>query len=397
MVIVGAGIVGLATAEALGRRRPDLTVVVLEKEDGIARHQTSHNSGVVHSGIYYRPGTLRARLCVTGVSMIRDFCAEHGVAYQQVGKVVVATDPSELARLDTLFERGQANGVASLSLIGPEEIREIEPHAAGMKAIHSPTTAIIDFPGVAQRLRELFEAGGGEVRTGVMVEGIRATGAAVTISTNLGPIEAGAVITCGGLHADRLARSAGADVSDVRIVPFRGEYYLLKEERSQLVKGLIYPVPDPTLPFLGVHLTRTVSGAVEAGPNAVFAFAREGYQQLDVKLGDVLDAVAFPGLWRMASRFWKIGGYEMYRSFSKAAFVKALQRLLPELDMDDVYRGGAGVRAQALGANGTLFDDFVIRHSPRGMHLINAPSPAATASLAIGEHLVDQAATAFGL
>ncbi|HET8986760.1 MAG TPA: L-2-hydroxyglutarate oxidase, partial [Trueperaceae bacterium] len=329
--MVGAGIVGLATAEALGRRRPDLRVVVLEKEDGIARHQTSHNSGVVHSGIYYRPGTLRAKLCVTGVSMIRAFCAEHGIAYQQVGKVVVATDPSELGRLDTLFERGTANGVESLSLIGPEEIREIEPHAAGIRAIHSPKTAIIDFPGVAQRLRELFEAGGGEVRTGVMVEGIKTTGAAVTISTNLGPIEAGAVITCGGLHADRLARSAGADVNDVRIVPFRGEYYMIKEERGHLVKGLIYPVPDPSLPFLGVHLTRTVSGEVEAGPNAVFAFAREGYQQLDVKLGDVIDAASFPGLWRMASRFWKIAGYEMYRSFSKAAFVRALQRLMPEL------------------------------------------------------------------
>ena len=279
VAIVGAGIVGLATAEALMRRRPDLSVVVLEKEDGIARHQTSHNSGVVHSGIYYRPGTLRAKLCVSGVGMIRQFCEEHGIAYQQVGKVVVATDAAELARLDTLFERGQANGVTSLALIGPDEIRQIEPHAAGIRAIHSPTTAIIDFPGVAQRLRELFEAAGGAVRTGVMVEGIRATGAAVTISTNQGPIEAGCVITCGGLHADRLARSAGANVDDVRIVPFRGEYYMLKDERRQLVKGLIYPVPDPGLPFLGVHLTRTVTGEVEAGPNAVFAFAREGYQQ----------------------------------------------------------------------------------------------------------------------
>lgn len=396
-MIVGAGIVGLATAEALQRRRPDLTVVVLEKEDGIARHQTSHNSGVVHSGIYYRPGTLRAKLCVTGVGMIRQFCEEHDVAYQQVGKVVVATDPSELTRLDTLFERGKANGVPSLSLIGPDEIRAIEPHAAGIGAIHSPTTAIIDFPGVAQRLREVFEAAGGEVRTGVTVEGIKATGAAVTLSTDRGPIEAGYVITCGGLHADKLARAAGANVDDVRIVPFRGEYYMLKRERGHLVKGLIYPVPDPSLPFLGVHLTRTVSGEVEAGPNAVFAFAREGYQQLDVRLGDVLDAVSFPGLWKMASRFWKIGGYEMYRSFSKAAFVKALQRLMPELGMDDVYRGGAGVRAQALGADGALFDDFIIRHSPRGMHLVNAPSPAATASLAIGEHLVDQAAATFGL
>jgi len=397
VVIVGAGIVGLATAEALVRRRPDLKVVVLEKEDGVAMHQTSHNSGVVHSGIYYRPGTLRARLCVTGVGKMRAFCSEHGVPYQEVGKVVVATDPSELPRLETLFERGQANGVDSLSLIGPDEIREIEPHAAGLKAIHSPRTAIIDFPGVAQRLRELLEAAGGSVRTGVAVEGIRATGAAVTVSTTMGPIEAGAVITCAGLHADRVARMAGADVSDVRIVPFRGEYYMLKESRRHLVKGLIYPVPDPTLPFLGVHLTRMVNGDVEAGPNAVFAFAREGYQQLDVKLADLVDAATFGGLWRMASRYWKTGGYELYRSFSKAAFVKALQRLMPELGMDDVYRGGAGVRAQALGADGALFDDFVIRTSERGLHLINAPSPAATASLAIGEHMVDTATEAFGL
>lgn len=397
IVVVGAGIVGLATAEALVRRRPDLRVTVLEKEAGIARHQTSHNSGVVHSGIYYRPGTLRARLCVAGVRAMRAFCQEHGVAYQQVGKVVVATDPAELPRLDTLFERGTANGVESLSLISSDEIREIEPHAAGIKAIHSPTTAIIDFPGVAARLRDLVEDGGGEVRTDVTVEGIRATGAAVTLSTSAGPIEAGAVITCGGLHADRLARAAGADVSDVRIVPFRGEYYMLKEARRDLVKGLIYPVPDPALPFLGVHLTRTVSGEVEAGPNAVFAFAREGYQQLDVRLGDLADAVTFPGLWRMAGRFWKTGAYELYRSFSKTAFVAALQRLVPSLALDDVYRGGAGVRAQALGADGALFDDFVIRHSPRGLHLINAPSPAATASLAIGEHMVDQAVGAFGL
>ena len=230
-----------------------------------------------------------------------------------------------------------------------------------------------------------------------MVEGVRATGGAVTLSTSQGPVEVGNVVSCGGLNADRIARMAGADVSDVRIVPFRGEYYLLREQSRELVKGLIYPVPDPALPFLGVHLTRMVTGEVEAGPNAVFAFAREGYQQFDVRLADLADAVSFPGLWRMASRFWKTGGYELYRSFSKAAFVKALQRLVPAIGMDDVTRGGAGVRAQALGSDGQLFDDFVIRGSPRGLHLINAPSPAATASLAIGEHLVDQAVEAFGL
>ena len=397
VAIIGGGIVGLATARALAARRPDLKLAVIEKEPEVAQHQTSHNSGVVHSGIYYRPGTLRARLCVSGVGMLRDYCADHGVAYQEVGKVVVATEPAELERLDVLFERGNANGVPDLSLIDPDEIREIEPNAAGLKAIHSPRTAIVDYPGVAQQLKQDFIASGGEVRLGTAVEGIKATGGAVTLSTTMGPLEVGNVISCGGLNADRLARMAGADVRDVRIVPFRGEYYMLREERRDLVNGLIYPVPDPALPFLGVHLTRTVTGEVEAGPNAVFALAREGYQQFDVSLGDVADAVSFPGLWRMASRFWKIGGYELYRSFSKAAFVKALQRLVPAIGMDDVYRGGAGVRAQALGSDGKLYDDFVIRESPRALHLLNAPSPAATASLAIGEHMVDQALEAFGL
>ncbi len=397
VAIIGAGIVGLATARALLRRRPELKVVVLEKERAVAQHQTSHNSGVVHSGIYYRPGTLRARLCVAGVALMKAYCEEHDVAYDGVGKVIVATEPEELARLDVLFERGQANGVKDLRLIDPDELREIEPHAAGLKAIHSPHTAIVDFPGVAQSLKRDFEEAGGEVRLATAVEGIRATGGAVTLSTSQGPLEVGHVISCGGLNADRIARMAGADVRDVRIVPFRGEYYMLREERRDLVKGLIYPVPDPALPFLGVHLTRTVTGEVEAGPNAVFALSREGYQQFDVRLADLADSVSFPGLWRMASRFWKIGGYELYRSFSKAAFVKALQRLVPAIGMDDVTRGGAGVRAQALGSDGQLLDDFVIRESPRSLHLINAPSPAATASLAIGEHLVDQAAASFGL
>ncbi len=397
VIVVGAGIVGLATAHALLKRRPDLSVTVLEKEPEVARHQTSHNSGVVHSGIYYRPGTLRARLCVAGVANMRDFCAEHAIAYQEVGKVVVATSEAERPRLKALFDRGLANGVPGLELIGPERIREIEPHAAGLEAIYSPRTAIVDFPGVARRLGELFVERGGELRTGVAVEGIKATGGGVTVSTDHGPVEARYVITCAGVQADRIARMAGADVSDVRIVPFRGEYYHLREDKGYLVKGLIYPVPDPGLPFLGVHLTRTVSGEVEAGPNAVFAFSRDGYDPFDVRLADVADAVAFPGLWAMAGRFWKVGAYELYRSFSKAAFVEALRRLVPDIGMADVYRGGAGVRAQALGRDGKLLDDFVIRESPRALHVINAPSPAATASLAIAEHLVDQAVERFGV
>jgi len=396
VLVVGGGIVGMATAEALTRAHPELVVEVLEKEADVARHQTGHNSGVVHSGIYYRPGTLRAKLCVSGVGMLRAFCDEHGVAYDEVGKVVVATEPSELPRLEALFERGTANGVPDLALIGPEELREIEPHAAGIRAIHSPRTAIVDFPGVTRALRAEFERRGGRVRTGVTVEGIRATGAAVTVGTDQGPLEAGYVITCGGLHADRLARMAGADVSDVLIVPFRGEYYVLEQHRQDLVQGLIYPVPDPAMPFLGVHLTRTVHGEVEAGPNAVWALAREGYGQLDVRLADAAEAVLYPGPWRLAPRYWRTAAYEAYRSFSKRAFVEALQRLVPAIGMDDVRRGGSGVRAQALGRDGAMFDDFVIRESPRALHVINAPSPAATASLAIGEHLVERMKGAFG-
>lgn len=387
VVVIGAGIVGLATARALQRRVPDASVTVLDKEPGVARHQTSHNSGVVHSGIYYRPGSLRAELCVRGVGMLRDFCEKHGVGYQEVGKVVVATEQSELPRLQTLFERGQANGVPDLELIGPERLREIEPHSAGLKAIHSPRTAIVDFPGVAAKLAEQVAEAGGEVRIGVAVEGVHATGSGVTVSTSSGPLETGFVVTCAGVQADRLARQAGANVDDVRIVPFRGEYYFLNEDRHDLVKGLIYPVPDPALPFLGVHLTRTVHGEVEAGPNAVFAFSRDGYQAFDIRLADLADALTFPGLWAMAGRFWRLGAYEYYRSFSKTAFVDALRRLVPALTVDDVRRGGAGVRAQALGRDGKLLDDFVIRESPRALHVINAPSPAATASLAIGEHI----------
>ncbi len=397
VIVVGAGIVGLATARALKQRRPGLRVTVLEKEPEVARHQTSHNSGVVHSGIYYRPGTLRARLCVAGVGMMRRFCEEQGLPYQEVGKVIVATGQDELPRLQELFERGTANGVPGLELVEADRLKEIEPHAAGIKAIYSPRTAIVDFPAVAGRLAELFVAEGGEVRTGVAVEGVKATGGGVTVSTDHGPVEARYLVTCAGVHADRVARLAGADVSDVRIVPFRGEYYHLRPEKGHLVNGLIYPVPDPALPFLGVHLTRTVKGEVEAGPNAVFALSREGYGPFDVRLADVADAVTFPGLWSMAARFWKVGAYEVYRSFSKAAFVEALQRLVPELGMADVHRGGAGVRAQALGRDGKLIDDFVIRESPRALHVINAPSPAATASLAIAEHLVDLAVERFGV
>jgi L-2-hydroxyglutarate oxidase LhgO len=396
IAIVGAGIVGLATALALQDRHPHLALTLIEKEPEVGRHQTGHNSGVVHSGLYYKPGSLKARLCVSGVRLLRAFCDEHDLAYQAVGKVVVATHEDELTRLDDLFARGTENGVPGLRLIDADELHAIEPHAAGIRAIHSPETAIADYGAVARAMRAEVERRGGTVLTGSGVTAIEASADSVRLHTTTGGLDAGHLITCGGLYADRLARLAGA-ADDVRIVPFRGEYYTLAPERESLVRGLVYPVPDPTLPFLGVHFTRTVHGEVEAGPNAVLAFDREGYSLFDVSLADTAETLTFPGFWLLAARYWQTGAYEYYRSFSKAAFVKALQRLVPEVGVADVRRAGAGVRAQAMGRDGALLDDFVIRESPRALHVLNAPSPAATASLAIGEHLTDLAGERFSL
>lgn len=396
LAIIGGGIVGLGTALALQEAHPSLQITILEKEAEVGRHQTGHNSGVVHSGIYYKPGSLKARLCVEGARRMRDFCEANGVPFDAVGKVVVATEPAELERLDVLWQRGVENGVPGLRLIDAEELREIEPHAAGIRAIHSPATAITDYGLVAVAMRRRFEEAGGQVVFGAALERIRAGSDGVTLGTSAGPVEAGWYLACAGLYADRVARMAGV-ADDVRIVPFRGEYYMLRPDRHELVRGLIYPVPDPSLPFLGVHFTRTVHGEVEAGPNAVLAFDREGYTLLDVSLADTAQTLAFPGFWRLAGRYWKTGAYEYYRSFSKVAFVRALQRLVPDIDVDDVQRGGSGVRAQALAVDGKLFDDFVVRESPRSLHVLNAPSPAATASLAIGSYLEEQATTRFGL
>jgi len=396
VAILGGGIVGLATALSLQDRHPQLQLTVLEKEPQVGRHQTGHNSGVVHSGIYYRPGSLRARLCVEGVGLLRAFCQQHEIPYEPVGKVIVATRPEELERLDDLLARGTENGVPDLRTLDAAELREIEPHATGLRAIHSPSTAITDYGAVTRAMRDAFERRGGRVLTGAAVQAIRSGSDSVHLTTLAGDVEAAHLITCAGLYADRVARMAGVDL-DVRIIPFRGEYMVLAPERRALVRGLIYPVPDPSLPFLGVHLTRTVGGEVEAGPNAVLAFDREGYSVLDVSLRDTADSLSFPGLWRMARSFLGIGLYEYYRSFSKVAFVRAIQRLLPEIGVADVRRGGAGVRAQALGRDGKLLDDFVIRESERALHVLNAPSPAATASLAIGRHLSDLAEERFAL
>lgn len=396
VAVIGGGIVGLATARALIDRVPRARLVVVEKESKLAAHQTGHNSGVIHSGIYYKPGSFKARLCVEGARLMTAFCEQHGIRFERCGKVIVATREDELPRLQTLFERGVANGVPGLTLLDTPRLREIEPHAAGIRAIHSPNTGIVDFTEVAEALAGELRAGGVTIETGAMVKTIASRSDGFELRTPRLDIRARHLVNCTGLHSDAVARMAGA-APDVRIIPFRGEYYFLRPERRALVRGLIYPVPDPAFPFLGVHFTRTVHGEVEAGPNAVFAFAREGYSFARVNPADLAGTLAYPGFWAMVRRHWRMGSYEMYRSLSKPAFVRALQRLVPELTGADVARGGAGVRAQAVSPDGSLVDDFKIVTTPGAVHVLNAPSPAATASLAIGRHIATLAAETFSL
>ena len=396
VAVVGGGIVGLATARALLAEHSALRVVILEKEARLASHQTGHNSGVIHSGIYYKPGSHKARLCVEGASLMKAFCAEHGIRVDPIGKVIVATSEAELPRLETLFERGTANGVEGLSLIDRDQLREIEPHAAAIRAIHSPSTSIVDYGEVAQALARELLAGGTVIRTGARVSGIHRNGSGFDLSTASGPVGARSLVNCAGLYSDVVARLAGARPG-VRIIPFRGEYYMIRPERHDLVRGLIYPVPDPEFPFLGVHFTRTVHGEVEAGPNAVLAFAREGCRFGRIHPRELFGTLGYRGFWSMARKYWRTGSYEMYRSLSKAAFVEALRRLLPEIGPADIMAGGAGVRAQAVAEDGSLVDDFRIVQSPGAVHVLNAPSPAATASLAIGRHIAALAAKAFAL
>jgi L-2-hydroxyglutarate oxidase LhgO len=396
LVIIGGGIVGLATALAVTRRYPKLTLAVLEKEDRLAAQQTGHNSGVIHSGIYYKPGSLKAQTCVTGAQALVAFCEEHGISYERCGKVVVATSVDELPRLEELFRRGTANGVAGMEMIGPERLRELEPHATGIKALHVPTTGIIDFPRVAQTYARLVEERGGAIKLRHEVRNIRQQATGIVLDTAQGEIHGQFLLNCGGLHCDRIARLAGARI-DMQIVPFRGEYYTIAPQRRSLVKNLIYPVPDPALPFLGVHFTRTIDGLVEAGPNAVLAFAREGYRKTDFVASELSGTLTFSGFWRMARKYWRTGIGEMYRSYSKKAFLTALQRLLPELQEQDLQPGGSGVRAQAIAATGALVDDFVITAAGKTLHVLNAPSPGATASLAIGQTILARMTEAFRL
>lgn len=395
IAVVGGGIVGLATALALVERAPAFRLAVLEKEADVGRHQTGHNSGVIHSGLYYRPGSAKARLCVEGGRLLRAFCARWSIPVDQCGKVVVAVDAAEAARLEELYARGVANGVGGLALLSPERLREIEPHAAGVRALWSPTTAVVDFQQVARAMAAELGRRGVEIATASPVVGLRRVPGGFVLQTPRAEVEARWLVNCAGLYSDVVACMAGAR-PDVRIVPFRGEYYLLRPERQHLVRGLIYPVPDPRFPFLGVHLTRTIHGQVEAGPNAVLALAREGYTAWRVHPGEVAALLAYPGFWRMARRYWRTGLVEMVRSLSTRAFVRALQRLVPALRVADVVRAGAGVRAQAVRADGTLEDDFRIQATAGAVHVLNAPSPAATSALAIGRHVAALAETAFG-
>jgi L-2-hydroxyglutarate oxidase len=389
IAIVGAGIVGLAIGREITRRRPGAAVVLLEKEAAVARHQTGHNSGVVHAGIYYPPGSLKAALCTRGRLLLRDYCAANGIAYDECGKLVVAVREDELARLGDLERRARANGVPGLRRVGPAGIREIEPHAAGLAALHSPETAITDFPGVARAFARDVVAAGGEVRTGFGVDRLTPKGGRTEVASGDRTLLADRVIVCAGIQSDRVARLAG-DTAEPRIIPFRGEYMRVKPAKADLVRGLIYPVPDPRYPFLGVHFTRRVTGVVEVGPNAVLATAREGYRWTDVSVRDLAGIAAWPGTWRMARRHWRTGVREVGGSLSRRRYMAGAMRYVPEIGACDVERAGAGVRAQALDRDGGLVDDFRIHRLGPVTAVRNAPSPAATSSLAIAEHVVDQ-------
>jgi L-2-hydroxyglutarate oxidase len=394
LVVIGGGIIGIATARALsGRLRGSLAV--LEAESALARHQSGHNSGVIHSGLYYKPGSLKARNCVEGRDLMYRFCEEHAVRHERCGKVVVATSERELPSLVELERRGRANGLEGMRRLGPEEIRELEPNVAGIAGLHVPQTGIVDYTRVIELLADEIRAAGGDILLGARVHRVRRMGGDLVLETARGPVTARALVNCAGLQSDRVARLCGVQPG-LQIVPFRGEYYELRPQRRGLVRNLVYPVPDPAFPFLGVHFTRTIDGGVEAGPNAVLAWKREGYRHRDVSVRDLAQMARYGGFWRMAGRYWMTGMGEMYRSVSKGAFVNALRRLVPDLREDDIVRSGAGVRAQAVEPNGLLCDDFRIVEAEGMVHVLNAPSPGATASISIGRTIADLAARRFG-
>jgi len=384
IIVVGGGIVGLATALQIQKQRPESTILLLEKESELARHQTGNNSGVIHSGLYYKPGSLKAANCITGYHMLLDFCKENDIPYDLCGKIVVATDEAEKPLLQNLFVRGEQNGLKNLKKLTKEELKDYEPHVNGIEGIFVPQTGIVDYKKVADKYGELIQKKGGEIKLNEKVIDIKAESDSSTVITEKNEYTGRIIINCAGLYSDKIARLTVKNLT-IKIIPFRGEYFKLKKEKEYLVKNLIYPVPDPNFPFLGVHFTRMVKGGVEAGPNAVLAFKREGYKKSQINLAELGETLAWPGFQKVAVKYWKTGFGEMYRSFSKAAFTKALQKLIPEIQEEDLVEGGAGVRAQACDRDGGLVDDFLILEEKQVINICNAPSPAATSSLAIGE------------
>ena len=395
LLVVGGGILGLAVARELLTRRPGASLCVLEREPELGAHQTSHSSGVIHAGIYYEPGSLKAKLCVDGARELYAYCEERGIEARRDGKLIVAADESELPRLDELERRGQANQVPGLRRIGEDEIREFEPHARGVAALHSPATGVVDFTEVARSFAADVEAAGGDVVPGCGVTALKAVGDGVRVEHVAGSTDAGYVVSCAGAWADRLAVAAGAD-PEPRIVPVRGAYLKLKPERRELVRASIYPVPDPDLPFLGAHLTRTIDGEVLIGPSALMVGARDGYRLMRVRPGDAASTLAWPGTWRLMGRFWRYGAAEMGRAASRRLYVRDLRRYVPELRTADTRRGPVGIRAQALDRRGKLVDDFVVHRTERALHVRNAPSPAATSSLALARLIANESAHDLG-
>lgn len=394
LVMIGAGIVGLATARELHRRAPGLRMAVLDKEPAPGRHQSGHNSGVLHAGVYYQPGSLKARLCVRGKRLMEEYAAAHDIPFETCGKLIVALDDGELGRLADLHERGRANGVAGIREVGPEEMAELEPYAAGVRALHVPGTGIIDFGRVVEAMAAELAADGVDVLLGHEVVSVQRRGDAQVVGTTAGEVTTRRLISCAGLHSDRVAALTSAPA--VQIVPFRGDYYTVAPEARHLCRGLIYPVPDPSLPFLGVHFTKRIDGAVWAGPNAVLALAREGYGRRTVALRDAAETLRYPGFRRLARRYWRTGAAEVWRDASKQAFTRELQRYVPSVRADQLSFGPSGVRAQALATDGSMVDDFLLQEEADALHVVNAPSPGATASLAIAEHLADRAEALFG-
>lgn len=391
VVIIGGGIIGLATALNLKLSKPNLRLVVLEKEDELSKHQTGHNSGVIHSGLYYKPRSLKAINCITGYQLLVKFCQENDVPFEICGKIVVATKNEQLPMLDTLLERGKENGLDGLVKLNENQIKEIEPHVSGIAGIKVPQTGIVDYVQVSLKYAEKIKNLGGELLLNQKVVSVSHLNGTSTVVTTKGSFDTKLIINCAGLYSDKVAELTEPQKLDLKIIPFRGEYFELKPEKQYLVKNLIYPVPDPNFPFLGVHFTRMIGGGIEAGPNAVLAFKREGYTKLGLNIGEFIETLTWPGFRKVAAKYWKTGMGEYYRSFSKAAFTKALQELIPEIQMNDLIPGGAGVRAQACDRNGGLLDDFLILENKQAINVCNAPSPAATSSLAIGKTVSEMA------